>query len=141
MRLRLTDAMIRAMRSHGERVYPAECCGAIAGRAQPAKHAVRLYPLQNQRTDDPHRYLIDPDQFREVERSVTAAGWEILGFYHSHPDHPAEPSAFDVSHAWPWYSYVIVRVDEGRAADIASWVLATDEARMYPETLEVESEA
>jgi proteasome lid subunit RPN8/RPN11 len=65
---------------------------------------------------------------------------EILGFYHSHPDHPAAPSAFDIEHAWPWYSYLIVRVSAGRAADLASWQLNDDRAAMRPEPLDVFSE-
>ena len=80
-------------------------------------------PAVNRRTDDPHRYLIAPDDLRRLEREVREAGPEIVGYYHSHPDHPAAPSAFDAEHAWPWYSYLIVRIDRGRGADLASWVL------------------
>jgi proteasome lid subunit RPN8/RPN11 len=65
---------------------------------------------------------------------------EVLGYYHSHPDHPAEPSEFDSEHAWPWYSYVIVRVNKGRSADVTSWVLEEDCAGMRQETLQVSTE-
>jgi len=64
----------------------------------------------------------------------------VLGYYHSHPDHLAAPSAFDTEHAWPWYSYIIVRVDRGRAAELASWVLEDDRSAMSSESLEVFSE-
>ena len=140
MTLRLSESMVQAIRSYGERAYPAECCGAIAGRSSPDKEAIRLFPVQNRRTDDPHRYLIAPDDFRALDKEVQEAGWEILGFYHSHPDHPAVPSAYDVAHAWPWYSYVIVRVSAGTAGDLASWVLDEERPRMHPETLVVTSE-
>ena len=63
-----------------------------------------------------------------------------MGYYHSHPDHPARPSAFDAEHAWPWYSYVIVRVDRGRGADLASWVLDDERSVMHPESLDVLNE-
>jgi proteasome lid subunit RPN8/RPN11 len=65
---------------------------------------------------------------------------EIVGYYHSHPDHPAAPSRFDAEHAWPWYSYLIVRVDRGRGAEMASWVLDDAQPVMHPEPLDVFSE-
>ena len=71
---------------------------------------------------------------------VLDAGQEIVGYYHSHPDHPARPSAFDAEHAWPWYSYLIVRIDRGRGADMASWVLDDERPLMHPESLDVLSE-
>jgi len=141
MTLRLPDALAEEIRRHGEAAYPAECCGALIGRAAgESKEVVRLEPAVNRRTDDPHRYLIAPDDLRRLEQEVRAAGLEIVGYYHSHPDHPAAPSRFDADHAWPWYSYLIVRVDNGRGAEMASWVL--DDARpvMHPEPLDVLSE-
>jgi proteasome lid subunit RPN8/RPN11 len=141
MTLRLPGALADEIRRHGEAAYPGECCGAIVGRVDgAAKEVLRLSPAVNRRTDDPHRYLIDPDDLRRLEREVREAGQEIVGYYHSHPDHPARPSAFDAEHAWPWYSYLIVRVDRGRGADMASWVLDDERPRMQPESLDVLSE-
>ena len=141
MTLRIAARLLEQMRRAGEAAYPAECCGAIVGQADGVKRARDLIALANQRTDDPHRYLIDAEQTRVIERDAKEAGWEVLGFYHSHPDHPAVPSAFDTAHAWPWYSYVIVRVTQGQALDAASWVLHPEEPRMEPELLDVEREA
>jgi proteasome lid subunit RPN8/RPN11 len=140
--VRLPEALADAIRGLGEAAYPAECCGALAGRvvSGDVKEVVRLEPAVNRRTDDPHRYLIAPDDSRRLEKQLKSEGLEIVGYYHSHPDHPAVPSAFDADHAWPWYSYVIVRVDRGRGADLASWVLDDDLPRMQPESLEVLSE-
>ena len=104
------------------------------------KEVLQLAPVVNRRTDDPHRYLIAPDDLRRITRELRRSGLEILGYYHSHPDHPARPSAFDTEHAWPWYSYLIVRVDRGRAADMTSWVLDDERAVMHPESLDVLSE-
>ena len=141
MSLRLPESLAEDIRRHGETAYPAECCGALIGRVDgDAKEVVRLAPAVNRRTDDPHRYLIAPDDLRLLDVEVRAAGLEIVGYYHSHPDHPAMPSAFDADHAWPWYSYVIVRIDRGRGAELASWVLADDRPAMLPESLDVFSE-
>jgi len=141
MTLRLPGALADEIRRHGEAAYPAECCGAMVGRVDgAAKEVLRLSPAVNRRTDDPHRYLIAPDDLRRLEREVGEAGQEIVGYYHSHPDHPARPSAFDAEHAWPWYSYLIVRIDRGRGADLASWVLDDERPLMHPESLDVLSE-
>jgi proteasome lid subunit RPN8/RPN11 len=141
MTLRLPGALADEIRRHGEAAYPAECCGAMVGRAEgAAKEVLRLAPAVNRRTDDPHRYLIAPDDLRQLEREVREEGQEIVGYYHSHPDHPARPSAFDAEHAWPWYSYLIVRIDRGRGADLASWVLDDEHPLMHPESLDVLSE-
>jgi proteasome lid subunit RPN8/RPN11 len=140
--LRLAASLADDIRHHGEAAYPAECCGALVGRAgeDGIKDVVRLAPAFNRRTDDPHRYLIAPDDLRRLEAQVRSEGLEIVGYYHSHPDHPAVPSVFDAEHAWPWYSYVIVQVEQGRGADLASWVLDDDRPRMHAESLEVLSE-
>jgi proteasome lid subunit RPN8/RPN11 len=138
--LRLSDGMAEEIRRQGELAYPAECCGVLAGRAGESKEVVRLVPMSNRRTDDPHRYLIAPDDLRRTISDLRGAELEVLGYYHSHPDHPAAPSAFDTEHAWPWYSYVIVRVERGRAAELASWVLEDDRSAMSRESLEVFSE-
>ncbi|MEO7985715.1 MAG: M67 family metallopeptidase [Gemmatimonadales bacterium] len=142
MTIRLSESLAGEIRRHGEAAYPAECCGVLAGRigAGDSKEVVRLEPAVNRRTDDPHRYLIAPEDLRRLEVRLGADGLDIVGYYHSHPDHPAAPSAFDADHAWPWYSYIIVRIDGGRGADLASWVLDDDQPRMHPEPLEVLSE-
>ena len=141
MTIRLSTSLLDEIRRHGERAYPAECCGALVGRiAEGVKEVVRLAPAVNRRIDDPHRYLIAPDDLRRLETEIRRESLEVVGYYHSHPDHPARPSAFDTEHAWPWYSYLIVRIDRARAADAASWVLDDERPLMHPEPLEVLSE-
>jgi proteasome lid subunit RPN8/RPN11 len=136
----LSTALAEDIRRQGELAYPAECCGVLAGNPGEVKEVSRLVPVPNRRTDDPHRYLISPDDLRRAEAELRLAGLEVLGSYHSHPDHPAAPSAFDTEHAWPWYSYVIVRVVRGRAAELTSWVLDEDRSSMSPESVDVLSE-
>jgi proteasome lid subunit RPN8/RPN11 len=138
--LRMDHALIEEIRRQGERAYPAECCGVLVGIAGDVKEVVKLVPATNRRTDDPRRYLIDPDDLRRIEAELRPLKQDVLGCYHSHPDHPAVPSAFDVEQAWPWYSYLILRVDSGRAAEVASWVLVDDRSTMRSEPIDVLSE-
>jgi proteasome lid subunit RPN8/RPN11 len=138
--LRLSEALLAEMRQQGERAYPAECCGVLGGLTGAVREVVRLAPAANRRTDDPHRYLIAPYDLQRIERELNRGGLEVLGFYHSHPDHPAEPSRYDTEHAWPWYSYLIIRVNQGHAVEATSWQLADDRSAMKPESLEVFSE-
>jgi len=140
MTLRLPGTVLDEIRREGERAYPAECCGVLAGRVEALKEVVRLVPVANRRTDDPHRYLISPDDLRRITAELSRAGLEVLGFYHSHPDHPPAPSAFDVDHAWPWYSYIIVGVNQGRAGEISSWKLEDDGRSMRPELFDILTE-
>ena len=140
MTLRLSAGLIDEIRREGERAYPAECCGVLAGRPGEVKEVLKLVPVTNRRTDDPHRYLIAPDDLRRIEGELRSSGLEVLGCYHSHPDHSAAPSAFDTAQAWPWYSYIIVRVDRARAAELTSWVLDDDRSAMNPESIDVLSE-
>ena len=140
MTVRLAGSLIEEIRRQGERAYPAECCGILAGRPGEVKEVLLLVPATNRRIDDPHRYLITPDDLRLIQAQLRPASLDVLGCYHSHPDHPAAPSRFDTEQAWPWYSYVIVRVDSGRAAELTSWVLADDRSVMQPESIDVLSE-
>ena len=123
------------IREHGEKDYPHECCGAMLGAETGAGREVRaLYPLVNRRDDSPrNRFSITPEDFRAAERAAIQRGLDLLGWYHSHPDHPARPSEFDREHAWPWYSYVIVSVEAGIPRDLTSWRLEDDRSKFQPE--------
>ena len=140
MTVRLSAGLVDEIRRSGERAYPAECCGVLAGHPGGVKEVVKLVAVTNRRTDDPHRYLIAPDDLRRIEVELRSQGLEVLGCYHSHPDHPAEPSAFDTEQAWPWYSYIIVRVDRAGAGELTSWVLNDDRSAMSAESVDILSE-
>jgi proteasome lid subunit RPN8/RPN11 len=141
MTIRLTGVLVEEIRREGELAYPAECCGVLGGRiVGESKEVSRLVAMVNHRPDDPHRYLITPEDLLRTTADLQRSALEVLGYYHSHPDHPAAPSEFDSQHAWPWYSYIIVRVDRGRAAELTSWVLEEDCSAMRQESLEVLSE-
>jgi len=140
MTLALDARHVAAISRHGEADYPAEACGLIGGAVEAhRKVAVQLVPLANQRTDSArNRYLIDPESFRRAQEKLERDGLEVLGVYHSHPDHPPAPSAFDREHAWPWLSYVIVGVERGRAGEMKSWVLAEDRGSFDQEPITTE---
>ena len=142
MPLKLTDEAAARIRAHGAETYPHECCGALLGRDEDASREVLgVFPLRNRRDDSPrNRFALAPDDVRAAERAARESGLELVGWYHSHPDHPARPSEYDREHAWPWYSYVIVSVGNGRAAEMTSWRLAEDRSRFEAEGLEVVAE-
>lgn len=126
--LHLSGEHWTAIENHGERGYPEEICGFLLGKAGgDTKTVLRLLGIENIRQENrTRRFEISPDDFYRADRAARERGEEILGFYHSHPDHPARPSEYDRTHAWPWYSYIIVAVHGGRAVDLTSWVLRDD---------------
>jgi proteasome lid subunit RPN8/RPN11 len=151
MALRISQAQVDAIREHGAHDYPNECCGIMLGSELDGAKVVReLAPISNLRHEqvrsedvlplaDPrreserNRFLMDPREVARVEAEARARGLDIIGYYHSHPDHPARPSEYDREHAWPWLSYVIIRIEAGNPRDYASWILADDRSRFENE--------
>ena len=133
--LLLSKFLEQEIRDHAAGDYPHECCGAILGTDTEAGRQVRaLFPLINRRDDSPrNRFSITPEDFRAAERAAAERGMELLGWYHSHPDHPARPSDFDREHAWPFYSYVIVSVAAGTPRELTCWLLEDDRSQFHPE--------
>ena len=131
----LSEEIDKEIRGHGAKDYPNETCGAMLGRDGEGEREVRaLFPLINRRDDSPrNRFSLTAEDFRGAERAAVEQGLELIGWYHSHPDHPARPSDFDREHAWPWYSYVIVSVAAGQPQDLTSWRLADDRSHFLPE--------
>jgi proteasome lid subunit RPN8/RPN11 len=142
--LRITRSVYEQIRAHGEETYPHECCGALIGT--PAAEGWRVtgaMPAGNTRTDSAHnRYNIAPLELIRIEREARRQGFGIAGFYHSHPDHPAQWSATDFAEAhWLGCSYVITEVAQGRAAVTNSFLLTglTEEAKQFlPESILLE---
>jgi proteasome lid subunit RPN8/RPN11 len=131
----LSTNLEQEIRAYGAKDYPHDCCGAMLGVETGAGREVRsLYPLINRRDDSPrNRFSITPEDFRAAERAATQRGVDLLGWYHSHPDHPARPSEFDREHAWPWYSYLIVSVEAGASRELTSWRLEDDRSKFLAE--------
>ncbi len=136
----ITSAALDAIRDEAARGYPEEVCGILVGRERDGRRTIEsAVPVANAREGNrSRRYLIPADSLRSIERDAAAQGAEIVGFYHSHPDHPATPSTYDRDHSWPWYTYVIVAVSRDPAlrgfkrlagavaGDVRAWQLAND---------------
>jgi proteasome lid subunit RPN8/RPN11 len=144
--LRLSQAVYSQIRAQGEQTYPHECCGALLGHSTPQGWQVKsAIPAGNTRTDSAHnRYHIAPLELVKIERDARRQGLDIAGFYHSHPDHPAQWSNTDFAEAhWLGCSYVITEVAHGKAAVTNSFLLtgATEEDKRFePETIQVVEE-
>jgi proteasome lid subunit RPN8/RPN11 len=146
--LMMTHEAAEGIRRHGAETFPHECCGALLGRdtvgdgSESPREVLGLFPLVNRRDDSPrNRFAVTADDVRDAEKTAGERGLEVVGWYHSHPDHPARPSAFDREHAWPWYSYVIVSVMSGAPAEMTSWRLNDDRQEYSPESIEIRNRA
>ena len=138
MGLQVTAAVDTEIRRHGAETYPNECCGALYGKDGVV---TATFALPNMTEEGPRRrFLVRPGDYRDAERRATESGADLLGFYHSHPDHPARPSQYDLDHAWPFFSYIIVAVRGGQPEDMTSWRLREDRSAFDPEALDVLSE-
>lgn len=131
--LALGPGVLDAIRAHSRETYPHECCGALLGRSGLVSDA---WPLPNTTEEGPRRrFLVRPVDYRTAEARAAAEGVELLGFYHSHPDHPAQPSQYDLDHAWPVFSYLIISVTGGRPGDVTAWRLADDRSAFEAQAL------
>lgn len=140
--LAIHQELAERIRSHGAETFPFECCGALLGRESEAREVLGLFPLVNRRDDSPrNRFAVTADDVRDAEKAARERGLDVIGWYHSHPDHPARPSEFDREHAWPWYSYVIVSVMGGAPAEMTSWRLNDDRLAYSPESIEIRNRA
>ena len=141
--LTITSGVDAAIRIHGQETYPHECCGALVGRDGAV---TTIVALPNTTDEGPRRrFMVRPSDYQLAERRATELGGELLGFYHSHPDHPARPSQYDLDHAWPTFAYIIVNVAGGgadpsrrsaesakadaKAGDMTVWYLREDRSR------------
>jgi proteasome lid subunit RPN8/RPN11 len=133
MAIELHAGVADAIRQHGVEAYPDECCGALFGRDG---QVIATLGLPNTTDEGPRRrFLVRPQDYRDAERRAAELGAELLGFYHSHPDHPARPSQYDLDHAWPVFSYIIVSVRSGVPQDMTSWLLRDDRSGFDPQAL------
>lgn len=134
----VNDEQLGVMRAHGERDYPYECCGLMLGRFDGGlKKVVEAYEISNAREEEAkrNRFLIRPEELIRGEKYAREAGLDVVGFYHSHPDDVAVPSQYDLEHAWPTYSYIVMSVENGRAVDLRSWEMESDRSRFNEEII------
>lgn len=133
---RLEIAQIRA---HGERDYPYECCGLLIGRFEgdARKIVSETYPISNAREEEArrNRFLIRPEEILRGEKYARERKLDVVGFYHSHPDDQPVPSKYDLEHAWPAYSYIVLAVAQGCAGGLRSWEMQPDRSKFEEEEI------
>jgi proteasome lid subunit RPN8/RPN11 len=133
----LPKSIAKQIEAEGSAAYPNECCGILIGKEKDGRRVVeRLAPMKN--AFDPaeryHRFTIDPLAQIEAEKSADDTGQMVLGYYHSHPDHPARPSEYDRTHVPPWsfYSHIIVAIEKGRPAEMTAWYMDENMEQFAP---------
>jgi proteasome lid subunit RPN8/RPN11 len=150
LNLGINETLVEKIRQHGAESYPNECCGALLGRdadgeaipARVAREVLEIFPLVNRREDSPrNRFFVSVEDVHNADKAAQAQGLDLIGWYHSHPDHPARPSEYDREHAWPWYSYIIVSVHNGNPRDMTSWRLQDDRSAFVAEEVEIRNQA
>ena len=143
--LRIHYAEYEALRAHGEETYPHECCGVLLGKneAGVGNHVQEIVRAGNTRTDSAHnRYNIAPQELVKIQRQARGLGLDIVGFYHSHPDHPAQWSQTDIAEAhWLGCSYIITSVEKGKAVLTNSFLLtgtSEDDKAFEDESIQID---
>ena len=158
--IRVSEAHLDAIRRHGAAEFPRECCGVLLGDVEQGAKVVReVRPLPNtfepsdefeRSIGDPvepgegppvgreRRYMVSPDTMYKLMREERQTKRKVLGFYHSHPNHPARPSEYDRVWAMNWYSYAIVSVMDREPSDLTWWTLSEDGAKFDAETIQIE---
>jgi proteasome lid subunit RPN8/RPN11 len=140
MKISLSPMVFQQIHANGENAYPEEGAGLLLGVDDGQRREVRiLLEIPNSREDEArhNRYLITPEDMLQGEVKAMALGLDIVGVFHSHPDHPNRPSQFDRDWALPWYSYIITSVSAGKAVESRSWRLADDRANFTEEDIEI----
>lgn len=139
--LALPRELLEQINADAQRAYPNECCGILFGQIgqtpDSPRVAQRLTVVNNafETGEQYHRFSITGRDLLAAERQAGQWGMLVLGFYHSHPDHPARPSEFDRLHAWPFYSYIIVAVEKGVAGEMTCWQLDETSEQFAPQRL------
>ncbi|PSQ71002.1 MAG: hypothetical protein BRD38_03590 [Bacteroidetes bacterium QH_9_67_14] len=133
--MRAKTDVLQAIRRHGAEAYPEEGCGFLLGRmdGDGTQQVTRIHRAGNERAENrERRFTLSPEAYRAADAAADAHGLDVVGFYHSHPDHPARPSETDLAEApFPGYAYVIVSVQDGRPADLTAWTLAPDRSQFH----------
>ncbi len=139
--LTIAQEIISKIKSHGEETYPEECCGVLLGKFENEQKVVfEILKIENStESERKRRFLITAQDYLKAEKYAREKGFEIIGFYHSHPDHPAKPSDYDREHALPFLSYIIVSVENGIAKDVNSWVLKEDRSGFDFEEIDIKN--
>lgn len=139
MTLLLPAAAVRSIEEHARKTYPEECCGFLIGvPGEPKKVLAGRQATNVAESNRERRYVINPREILALDKELRGTGREVVGFYHSHPDHPARPSSSDEGQGtWPGYSYVILSIVDGNPNDLRAWVLEKEGGPFRAETLSI----
>ena len=131
----LHESLAGGINAHASEIYPNECCGALIGSdGDGGREVLQIFRLTNRRDDSPkNRFSISAEDVLATDGEARKGGLSLLGWYHSHPDHPSAPSTYDRDHAWPWYSYMILSIEKGLPKQLTSWRLRDDRTEFEPE--------
>jgi proteasome lid subunit RPN8/RPN11 len=134
----IRNSDLQFIMSHAKSTYPEECCGFLLGLDSRVRSVERIVSVQNVNQDSRrNRYNIDPKDLIRADEEARRSNMSLIGIYHSHPDAPAQPSQFDLEHAWPWYTYLLLSVENGQPKDIAAWNLSEDRSAFHLDDLKV----
>ena len=141
MKIEITQDLLMRIHAHGEQAYPDEGAGFLLGADGPERKVTELLPLQNTREESARkrRYLLEAKDYLKAETEAERRGLTLIGVFHSHPDHPDQPSEYDREWAQPYFSYVITKVQAGTARSSRSWRLAEDRSKFLEETIQTQS--
>ncbi len=136
--LRLSKDVLTEIHAHGEQAYPEEGAGFLLGDDGVERLVKKILPLSNSREDAArhNRYLITPEDYLKAELEAGRLRLNLIGVFHSHPDHPNYPSEFDRDWAQPFFSYIITSVDSGKAIESRSWRLLEDRSQFVEEKIQ-----
>src|SRR5208337_738057 len=138
MMLRLSKDLLAQIHAHAEQAYPEEGAGFLLGSEGANRTVQTIYVLSNAREDSArhNRYLITPEDYLKAELEAGRLRLNLIGVFHSHPDHPNHPSEFDRDWAQPFFSYIIKNVDSGKAIESRSWRLLEDRSQFVEEKIQ-----
>ena len=140
MRLTIPVQVMGEIHAHGEALYPEEGAGLLLGLIEgDHREARRVLPMPNhfEPNERGHRYRLDPQETLQAEQLAEQLGLEVIGVFHSHPDHPPTPSQYDLEWAVPWFVYLITSVENGSASDSRVWRMLENHSRMVEEVLKI----
>lgn len=124
--------------NHARITYPEECCGFLLGLDRGTRSIVRVLTAQNVNNESrTNRYSIDPLDLLRAENEARRQNLDVIGIYHSHPDAPAQPSLVDLKQAWPYYTYIVLSVQNGNPAEVSAWTLSRDRSVFELEELRI----
>ncbi len=135
----ISQDKINEIQKYAESSYPHECCGLLIGKAGSRKEVLKIYPVKNRNVERAvDRFDMDPYELNQADKDARKSGHDVIGIYHSHPDHPPRPSGFDAERAWAGYSYFIIAVKDGKKEALKSWVFDDSRKEFDEEEIRIE---